>query len=82
MHLDVVSTAELFVGRWRTDRRCGSEFPLPGDGAPAECDPASANPCCSKWGFCGPGADHCKCPTCKDYRTSQIREGERCDSDI
>ena len=29
----------------------------------------SANPCCSKWGYCGPGADHCSCPECKDFRT-------------
>jgi|ERR1711874_48404 len=64
----VAKTVELVVGRVRVDRRCGAEFPLP-DGQPAECDGGSVNPCCSKWGYCGPGDAHCSCPTCKDYRT-------------
>nr|ACO15391.1 Agglutinin isolectin 1 precursor [Caligus clemensi] len=51
----------------RPDRRCGKDYPL-ADGTPAECDPNSSNPCCSKWGFCGPGSDHCDCPECVDYR--------------
>lgn len=41
-----------FDGKVRTDRRCGPEFPLP-DGSPSQCDPESANFCCSKWGYCG-----------------------------
>merc|ERR1712117_99717 len=55
-------------GRVRSDRRCGAEFPLE-DGSPSECDGATDNHCCSNWGYCGPGADHCECPTCVDYRT-------------
>ena len=54
-------------GNVRSDRRCGSEFPLP-DGTISECDPNGANYCCSKWGYCGPGAEHCDCPECVDYR--------------
>jgi len=63
------SVDEDFVGRVRKDRRCGSEFPLPGTlDEPSECDPKSENFCCSKWGFCGPDADHCDCPECINYR--------------
>merc|ERR1711983_171266 len=58
----------LVEGRVRTDRRCGSSFLLD-DGTPSECDGSSENPCCSKWGYCGPGDDHCSCETCKDYRS-------------
>ena len=65
---DTVLTA--FGGKVRSDRRCGKEFPLQ-DGAPSECDPTSENPCCSKWGFCGPDADHCACPECVDYRPQE-----------
>jgi len=61
-------TVELFVGSVRADRRCGAEFPLP-EGGPSQCDGGSDKPCCSKWGYCGPGDSHCGCPTCVDYRT-------------
>ena len=65
----------LLVGKLRADRRCGAEFPLPADlgGGPSECDGSSPNPCCSKWGYCGPAADHCGCPTCADYRSPEDR---------
>lgn len=56
-------------GRVRSDRRCGPEFPLD-DGEASQCDGSSENHCCSNWGYCGPGADHCECPTCVDYRTA------------
>ena len=62
--------APVFVstnGKVRSDRRCGEEFPLD-DGTVSECDPLGPNYCCSKWGYCGPGADHCDCPECVDYR--------------
>jgi len=81
----------LFKGRTRADRRCGPDFPLP-DGEPSECDPVSENPCCSNWGFCGPGADHCSCPKCRDYRpkdliaaqdfNGRIRTDRRCGNDF
>jgi len=60
--------ASDFVGKVRSDRRCGNEFPLPDGSGPSECDPNSANHCCSKWGYCGPDADHCDCPECVNYR--------------
>jgi len=56
-------------GAVRSDRRCGAEFPLE-DGTPSGCDGSSENHCCSKWGYCGPGADHCECPSCVDFRTA------------
>ncbi|CAB4069325.1 DNAH [Lepeophtheirus salmonis] len=60
---DIVPLSE----KARPDRRCGNSYPL-SDGTPAECDSNSPNPCCSKWGYCGPGSDHCDCPECVDYR--------------
>ena len=33
-------------------------------GTPSQCDGNSPNYCCSKFGFCGPGADHCDCVGC------------------
>merc|ERR1719229_1592345 len=64
------------TGRVRSDRRCGAEFPLD-DGEPSECDGGSENHCCSNWGYCGPGADHCECAACVDYRTAaeEVRGG-------
>ncbi len=67
----VLTVIPLFRGNVRTDRRCGPEFLLP-NGQPSECDPNGDNPCCSQWGYCGPGADHCSCSSCKDYRTPEI----------
>ena len=61
-----------FGGKVRSDRRCGKEFPLQ-DGSPSECDSTSENPCCSKWGFCGPDAEHCSCTGCVDYRSQEQR---------
>merc|ERR1711962_1554108 len=57
-------------GKVRSDRRCGNDFPL-SDGSPSECLGTSPNYCCSKFGYCGPGPDHCECPECVDYRQSQ-----------
>jgi len=62
---------QLFVGKVRIDRRCGASFPLEDGSGPSECDGSSENPCCSKWGYCGPGDEHCACPTCVDYRTEE-----------
>merc|ERR1712026_635710 len=59
-------------GRVRSDRRCGPEFPL-SDGQPSECDGATENHCCSNWGYCGPGSEHCDCADCVDYRTADQR---------
>ena len=61
-------------GTVRSDRRCGPEFPLD-DKTPSECDGESGNYCCSKFGYCGPGPDHCDCPECVDYRTSGSPKG-------
>merc|ERR1712168_310209 len=54
-----------FNGKWRDDRRCGPEFPLPDGSGPTQCNPNSANYCCSIHGWCGPPnpsnpkEDHC-----------------------
>ncbi|XP_069974043.1 protein SpAN isoform X2 [Penaeus vannamei] len=58
--------------RWRTDGRCGANFPLP-TMAPSECDPDSDRPCCSDYGYCGNSLSHCSCPDCIDFR-NVIRE--------
>ncbi|CAL4102214.1 unnamed protein product, partial [Meganyctiphanes norvegica] len=71
----------LAQARWRDDERCGSKNDPNGNhirflapnGRAAECDPRSAKPCCSAWGYCGSGADsagvqYCSCPTCTDHR--------------
>jgi len=65
---DLAKVVSLVVGKVRTDRRCGAGFPLD-DGEPSECDGSSDKPCCSKWGYCGPGDDYCGCDECVDYRT-------------
>ena len=65
--LPPIPTTVSLSGKVRSDRRCGTEFPLE-DGKPSQCDPNSQNYCCSKWGYCGPGAEHCDCPECVDYR--------------
>jgi len=58
--------------KWRTDGRCGHEFPLPDEsGKPGECDPNSDFFCCSKWGFCGSEAVHCSCPECVNYKLTE-----------
>ena len=66
-YMQIILLSEDFNGKARNDRRCGPEFPLP-DGKPSQCDPESANFCCSKWGFCGADAEHCDCPTCFNYK--------------
>ena len=48
---------ESGLRRWRTDGKCGIDYPLP-DGTPSECDPKGAKPCCYDdevykfWGIC------------------------------
>ena len=54
------------------DRRCGLEFPLP-EGGPSQCDPNTENHCCSKWGYCGPDAEHCDCEECVDYKRADVK---------
>ena len=55
--------------KWRFDRLCGSENPLP-DGTSAECDPEGTHPCCSHStnGKCGGKKQHCLGLEATDYR--------------
>ena len=52
--------------KWRQDRRCGKDYPLP-NGTPAQCNPDGplgpnqAGPCCSASGYCGGSPAHCEC---------------------
>ncbi|XP_070545391.1 uncharacterized protein [Ptychodera flava] len=55
--------------KWRSDLRCGSDYPL-SDGSPAECDPGGIYPCCSSYGWCGNTPTHCDCDTCTDYSST------------
>ena len=58
--------------KWRSDRRCGFDYPLP-DGTPAECNPDGENSCCEKDDWCvSPQSEravhvHCMCEHCVDY---------------
>ncbi|XP_019641419.1 PREDICTED: uncharacterized protein LOC109482960 [Branchiostoma belcheri] len=52
---------------WRSDGRCGPDFPAAA-ADPGECDPNSDAPCCSSEGYCGSTDNHCTCSGCKDYR--------------
>ena len=66
--------------KWRYDRRCGSQFPLP-DGSTSECDPDGKFPCCpGSSGLCVDDMSSCMCHDCIDYRVvSEIRRsGEDC----
>eukprot|EP00930_Biecheleria_cincta_P047022 TRINITY_DN32526_c0_g1_i1.p1 TRINITY_DN32526_c0_g1~~TRINITY_DN32526_c0_g1_i1.p1 ORF type:complete len:927 (+),score=149.22 TRINITY_DN32526_c0_g1_i1:154-2934(+) len=55
---------------WRTDGRCGPQFPM--DGAPGDCDPYGGGPCCSPSGWCGGSPDFCECPGCR--RAKKLEE--------
>ncbi|XP_070551405.1 uncharacterized protein [Ptychodera flava] len=61
------------VKRWRSDGRCGQQFPVV-DGSPATCDPEGETPCCSAERFCGSGEEYCKCKSCIDYRPPVLCE--------
>jgi len=61
---------------WRADERCGAEFPDPISGEPAQCNPDSQRPCCSKWGWCGNTTSHCNCDGCTTYRIKQDPEAK------
>ena len=52
--------------KWRTDKRCGENYPLP-NGRPTECEPGSEYPCCSNYGYCGASVMHCACAKCVNY---------------
>ncbi|XP_035659247.1 uncharacterized protein LOC118404287 [Branchiostoma floridae] len=54
--------------KWRTDFKCGPNYPAPGAN-PGQCDPNSGAPCCSAGGWCGGLPSHCSCAGCRDYRT-------------
>ena len=53
----------------RSDGQCGPGLPLE-DGSPSQCDPDSADFCCSAWGYCGGSEEHCNCDTCANYKSS------------
>ncbi|XP_066296595.1 peptidoglycan-recognition protein SC2-like [Branchiostoma lanceolatum] len=52
--------------RWRSDGRCGPNYPAP-DANPGECNPNAVDHCCSEWGWCGRETTHCICSRCVDY---------------
>ncbi|KAI8513812.1 Endochitinase 1 [Branchiostoma belcheri] len=60
--------------RWRTDGRCGQQYPASG-ATPGECDPNSNAPCCSEYGYCGASSEHCACASCADYRLPSVDGG-------
>ena len=56
---------------WRTDGRCGPQFPV--SRAPGECDPYGGAPCCSPSGWCGGSPDFCDCPGCRRFTKLEER---------
>ncbi|XP_078695717.1 chitotriosidase-1-like [Branchiostoma floridae x Branchiostoma belcheri] len=60
--------------KWRTDGRCGQQYPASG-ATPGECDPNSNAPCCSEYGYCGASSEHCACASCADYRLPSVDGG-------
>ena len=54
--------------RYRSDGKCGADFPLP-NGTPGQCDPDGANPCCDSdmYRECGNTTEHCSCSRCTNY---------------
>lgn len=62
----------LVVPPWRTDGRCGPEFPS--GRRPGECDPYGGAPCCSPSGWCGGSPEFCDCPGCRHARKLEERK--------
>ena len=52
--------------KWRYDRRCGGQFPLP-DGTASQCNLDGEKPCCNRNGYCGNTTEDCTCYDCTDY---------------
>ncbi|GBG29165.1 Hypothetical Protein FCC1311_053872 [Hondaea fermentalgiana] len=61
---------------YRTDGRCGANFPLD-NGRASQCPTeeilwddgtTGLRPCCSQGGYCGSSERHCSCQLCMDYR--------------
>eukprot|EP00931_Biecheleriopsis_adriatica_P086722 TRINITY_DN61330_c0_g1_i1.p1 TRINITY_DN61330_c0_g1~~TRINITY_DN61330_c0_g1_i1.p1 ORF type:complete len:952 (-),score=239.62 TRINITY_DN61330_c0_g1_i1:40-2895(-) len=63
----------MVVPPWRSDGRCGPQFPV--QGSPGECDPYGGAPCCSPSGWCGGSPDFCDCPGCK--RSQKLEERKK-----
>ena len=63
--------------RWRRDRRCGSDYPLP-DGTSSQCDPDGEKPCCGRDGRCGAGMFYCSCNDCVSYERKRWRSDGKC----
>lgn len=47
-----------YVPNWRTDGRCGQQWPAR-DSPASICDPFGDQHCCSLWGWCGQSREHC-----------------------
>ncbi|CAH1239028.1 SSC5D [Branchiostoma lanceolatum] len=62
----ICETMPYGVELFRSDFRCGKNH-LTVDGYLAECNPTGTNPCCSNYGWCDVGPDHCDCDGCTDY---------------
>ncbi|CAK8995389.1 unnamed protein product [Durusdinium trenchii] len=65
-------TTILVTPPWRSDGRCGPQFPAEA-GTPGECDPYGGAACCSPSGWCGGSADFCDCPGCRRFQRLEER---------
>ncbi|CAE8634251.1 unnamed protein product [Polarella glacialis] len=63
----------MVVPPWRTDGRCGPQFPT--ERGPGDCDPYGGSPCCSPSGWCGGSPDFCNCQGCRRCLKLEERQG-------
>jgi len=63
---------DLSVTRWRSDKKCGPNYPMEDTGLPAMCDPNSEYHCCNGEGECKSNEYYwdCGCLDCIDYKES------------
>jgi len=59
---------------WRSDGRCGPQFPVKiPESRAGECDPYGGGPCCSPSGYCGGSPDFCQCQGCVHFKKMEDR---------
>jgi len=62
--------------QYRKDLRCGTSYPIMEGkykGRPAQCNPVGQSPCCSTRGWCGATWNHCLCPGCIHYKSTNAK---------
>lgn len=63
--------SDSWLPNWREDGRCGAGFPGQNGHPISICNPFSKDYCCSRWSWCGSGAEYCVHATHKPYNESR-----------